>query len=103
MSKLKLAKLPDRTPVKLTVTISPELNRKLVRYTEMYNEAYGNAQPEPTSELVPYMLESFLDNDKDFVRAEKRARREGVKPSQSETSSPRTLRQTRGGQTAAAE
>ena len=68
MSKLKLPKLPDRTPVKLTLTISPDLNRKLARYAEMYNDVYGNAEPEPVTELVPYMLEGFLNNDKTFVR-----------------------------------
>jgi hypothetical protein len=76
MTKLKLAKLPDRTPVKLTVTISPDLSRKLSRYAEMYNQIYGNSEPEPVTELVPYMLEGFLANDRDFVRAEKRGRRE---------------------------
>lgn len=103
MSTIKLAKLPDRTPVKLTVTISPELNRKLARYAERYNEAYGNSEPEPVTELVPYMLESFLDNDKDFVRAEKKSRREGGKQSQPERNTPRAPRRTRGAEAAAAE
>jgi hypothetical protein len=34
MAELKLAKLPDRTPVKLTISVSPELNRALVDYFE---------------------------------------------------------------------
>jgi hypothetical protein len=76
MNSIKLAKLPDRTPVKLTVTVSPELSRKLTRYAERYNEIYGNTEPEPISELVPFMLENFLDNDKDFVRTEKKRRRQ---------------------------
>lgn len=102
MTKLKLAKLPDRTPVKLTVTISPELNRKLARYAEMYNQAYGNSEPEPVAELVPYMLESFLDADKDFVRAEKKSRRDQKEP-QAEASAPRAPRRSRGSEAAAAE
>ena len=103
MTKLKLAKLPDRTPVKLTVTISPELNRKLARYAEMYNQAYGNSEPEPVAELVPYMLESFLDADKDFVRAEKKSRRDQEKQPQAEPSAPRAPRRSRGTEAAAAE
>lgn len=103
MSTIKLAKLPDRTPVKLTLTISPDLNRKLGRYADMYNEAYGNAEPEPVTELAPYMLEHFLDNDKDFVRAEKKSRRDGKKQEQPEATTPRNTRRTRTPETGAAE
>ena len=46
----------------------------------MYNKAYGNTHPEPVSELVPYILDGFLDNDKDFVRAEKKMRHENQPP-----------------------
>jgi hypothetical protein len=35
MVNLKLAKLPDRTPVKITITVSPDLNRALQAYAAM--------------------------------------------------------------------
>lgn len=76
MPDLKLAKLPDRTPVKITVTVSPELNRSLQSYAELYRETYG--QQESISELIPYMLEGFLEADRGFTKAQKE--RAGGKP-----------------------
>ena len=76
MPDLKLAKLPDRTPVKITVTVSPELNRSLQSYAELYRETYG--QQESVSELIPYMLEGFLETDRGFTKAQKE--RAGGKP-----------------------
>lgn len=63
---LKLPKLPDRVPVKLTVAISPELNQALAVYAALYEEEYG--QGEPISELIPAMLASFLEGDRAFAR-----------------------------------
>ncbi len=90
MTNLKLPKLPDRTPVKLTVTISPELNRKLARYADVYNETYGNTDPEPVSELVPYMLEGFLNNDKAFAREGKKKARPAANGAAPTTASARS-------------
>lgn len=76
MVDLKLGKLPDRTPVKLSVTIMPDLLATLQTYAAMYAEVYG--VEEPLSELVPAMLTSFLESDRNFVRAHD-ARRRGQK------------------------
>ena len=35
---LKLAKLPDRTPVRLILNVSPDLNRALTAYAEAYRQ-----------------------------------------------------------------
>ena len=67
MTGLKLAKLPDRTPVKVAVTLSPELNRGLQTYAELYREAYGTS--ESVAELIPYILKSFLESDRSFAKA----------------------------------
>lgn len=69
MADLKLAKLPDRTPVKLTITISPDLHRDLADYAAIYNAAYG--QEEPLTELVPHMIAGFLAADREFARRKK--------------------------------
>jgi len=69
---MKLAKLPDRKPVKLTVTVNADLNRKLRDYAALYRETYGES--EAVAELIPFMLEAFLENDRVFVRA----RKEGI-------------------------
>ena len=69
MPELKLAKLPERTPVKLTITVPPELNHALREYAGLYRAAYGQA--ESVAELVPFMLGAFLDSDKGFAKARK--------------------------------
>ena len=67
MPELKLSKLPERTPVKVTITVAPELNRALQAYAELYRETYGEL--ELVAELIPYMLESFLAGDRGFAKA----------------------------------
>ncbi|MBU6298748.1 MAG: DUF2274 domain-containing protein [Alphaproteobacteria bacterium] len=75
---LKLAKLPDRVPVKIAVTVSPQLARKLGLYAELYNAAYGSE--EAVAELIPYMLESFLEADRNFAKAFKERELNGGTP-----------------------
>lgn len=77
MADLKLAKLPDRNPVKVTIGILPELHARLEAYVRLYADTYGVA--EPIAELIPAMLALFLDSDREFVRAER-------KPLKSQTS-----------------
>lgn len=67
MPDLRLRKLPDRTPVKITISISPDLSQALSEYAALYQEAYG--QPEPVQELIPAMLASFLESDRFFARS----------------------------------
>ena len=62
--------------MKVTVTVSPELNRLLQSYAELYRETYG--QQESVPELIPYMLEGFLETDRGFTKAQKE--RAGGKP-----------------------
>ena len=38
---LKLAKLPDRTPAKITITVSSDLNQALHRYAAVYRAKDG--------------------------------------------------------------
>ncbi|KQY65395.1 MULTISPECIES: DUF2274 domain-containing protein [unclassified Sphingomonas] len=66
MPDLKLARLPDRTPVKITISVSPNLAATLKAYSEAYREAYG--QEEAVSDLIPVMLVSFLESDRAFAR-----------------------------------
>lgn len=67
MADLKLGRLPDRTPVKLTISVSPELNAALRDYATIYAQTYG--RDEPVGELVPAMLSAFLESDRTFARA----------------------------------
>jgi hypothetical protein len=67
MKKIKLAKLPDRVPVKLTVTLPSQLAARLRSYADLYAEQYGTRE-EP-AELVPYILDAFLKSDVELQRA----------------------------------
>lgn len=67
MAEIKLGRLPDRTPVKLAITMTPELHNALADYAAIYNETYG--QSEPIAELVPHMLAAFLASDRGFAKA----------------------------------
>lgn len=72
MSGLRLNKLPDRTPIKMTINVSPDLHQVLADYAVMYRETYGEA--EPVVELIPAMLAAFLASDRAFVRRGKGSR-----------------------------
>lgn len=63
---LKLGPLPDRTPVKLTLAIDPNLQDDLAAYARVHERLHGKA--EPVTALVPAMLEAFLASDSGFKR-----------------------------------
>lgn len=69
MAELKLPKLPDRTPVRLTISVPPDLKTELDAYADAYEKAYGHR--EPIAELVPAMLSNFLESDRIFQRQRK--------------------------------
>ncbi|WP_156438163.1 DUF2274 domain-containing protein [Bradyrhizobium valentinum] len=89
---MKLSKLPDRTPVKLSTTLSPNLAARLRDYADFYAETYGTR--EEVADLVPFILEAFLDGDVDFRRA---SRAGGAKDSSNPTSRNPENRRTRNG------
>jgi hypothetical protein len=70
MTDLKLRKLPDRTPVKLTLTLMPNLKRQLDDYLTLYQAAYDDANAS-LGDIIPPMLESFLASDRAFAKARK--------------------------------
>ena len=51
---LKLAKLPDMKPAKITVALPPDLMGDLEIYAKIYEQTYGEKQP--VNALVPSML-----------------------------------------------
>ena len=71
MSAIRLARLPDRTPVKITISVPPDLAQALADYARLYEESYGEA--EAVQELIPAMLASFLEGDRAFARRRKGA------------------------------
>ncbi|WP_288806259.1 DUF2274 domain-containing protein [uncultured Novosphingobium sp.] len=64
MTTIKLPKLPDRTPIKLPVTMTPDLHTKLEEYAKAYQDAY--ATQISITELIPAILGAFLESDRFF-------------------------------------
>jgi hypothetical protein len=69
MAELRIAKLPDRNPVKLTIAVLPELHDALQDYAKLYAETYGQA--DAMVDLIPAMLAAFLEGDREFQKARK--------------------------------
>ncbi|MER8439532.1 DUF2274 domain-containing protein [Mesorhizobium sp. M1312] len=69
MTNLKLGKLPDRTPSKITISVSADLNQALKDYAALYRQTYGES--ESVAELIPFMLAEFLESDRAFAKARK--------------------------------
>lgn len=65
---LKLAKIPDRTPVKIAITVTPDLDADLRAYLDIYRTAYDD-KAATVADLIPAMLETFLASDRAFARA----------------------------------
>lgn len=66
---LRIGKLPDLTPVKITVSLDREVHQMLEDYSRIYGESYGEAVK--PAELVPSMIAGFLATDNGFKRARK--------------------------------
>jgi len=73
---LKLTQLPDRIPVKLTITLNPDLKKALDDYSALYAQTYGTR--EAVAELVPFMLECFLKADAGFRKGRKELETEPI-------------------------
>jgi hypothetical protein len=66
---LRIGKLPDLTPVKMTVSLDREVHELLEDYARIYGESYGEAVK--PADLVPFMVSGFLATDNGFKRARK--------------------------------
>ena len=66
---LRIGKIPDLTPVKMTISLDREVHQMLEDYARIYGESYGEAVK--PAELVPSMIAGFLATDNGFKRARK--------------------------------
>jgi len=62
---LKLAGLQDDTPVKLTIELTADVHRDLVRYSAVLSETEG--RPFTASQLIGPMLSRFMATDRTFL------------------------------------
>jgi len=69
---LKLARLPDRTPVKIGITVTPDLDADLRAYLDLYRATYED-KGATIADLIPAMLQSFLTSDRAFAKARRHA------------------------------
>ena len=65
----KLGPLPDREIAKITFTADADLKAALNDYAEIYRKTYG--KDEGVAELIPFMLDAFMNADPGFKRARK--------------------------------
>lgn len=68
MTKLRLGRIEDDKPVKITVEVPGVVHRDLVRYAEAHARENGLTQPLPPERLIPPMLERFMAGDRAFAR-----------------------------------
>lgn len=66
---MKLPRLPDRNPVRLTISVMPDLNGALVAYAEAYKAVYGEAVT--VIDLIPEILKGYLASDREFKNGRK--------------------------------
>ena len=66
---VKLDRLPDRKPVKIALSISPELHKDLSDYARAYAQTHG--VQESVATLIPFMLDAFIAGDAGFRRLQK--------------------------------
>jgi hypothetical protein len=67
MTTLKLAPLPDTTPVKLTIELPAKLHQDLIDYAALLSAA-GGRSAEPRDLIAP-MLAQFMATDRGFRKA----------------------------------
>lgn len=75
MTKLRLSRLEDDKPVKLTVELPAAVHRDLAAYAEILAQTSGDATPLDPAKLVAPMLQRFMAADKGFRRARGQLRR----------------------------
>ena len=66
---LKLGPLPDRNPVKLAISLAPEVHEALCDYAALHAKSYGREAP--LADFAALMIEEFLNRDAAFKRARK--------------------------------
>jgi hypothetical protein len=67
MTKLKLERISDDKPVKVTIEIAAAVYQDLVAYANLLGRQTGQAISEPTKLIVP-MLSRFMSTDRAFSK-----------------------------------
>ena len=73
MTSLKLGRLDEERPVKVTVELPAAVHRDLIAYGELLAHETGESQPIEPTRLVGPMLSHFMATDRAF-RSRRRQR-----------------------------
>lgn len=76
MPDLRLGRLPNRTPTKLTITLWSELDEHLKLYAELYSAQTGDEAG--AADIAPQMLAEYLKGDREFAKALKASKAKGA-------------------------
>lgn len=66
MSKLRLGKIEDDKPVKLTLELPGAVHRDLLVYAVVHARETGLNGPLPLERVIPAMIERFMAGDRAF-------------------------------------
>lgn len=66
---LKLGPIPDQKPVKITMSLAPDIHAALSDYATLHAREYGKQSS--ITEIAGLMIEKFLSSDRQFKRARK--------------------------------
>jgi hypothetical protein len=66
VGKLRLGNIPDDRPVRIKITISGELQRRLEAYAEAWKGQTGRVVDVP--KIIPAILDQFIKSDRAFAR-----------------------------------
>ncbi|PHZ86751.1 DUF2274 domain-containing protein [Paremcibacter congregatus] len=67
MSLLRIKKITDRTPVKITLSLPPETHSDLLKYAEIYRQEHSCT--ETPQVLAVHMITAFIQSDNGFKKA----------------------------------
>lgn len=67
MPDLRLGRLPNRSPTKLTLTLWNDLDEHLKLYAELYSARYGVEVG--AADIAPQMLADYIAVDREFAKA----------------------------------
>jgi hypothetical protein len=67
MPDLKLGRLPNRTPVKMAISIMPDYEEALRDYAAIHSAQHG-VESTP-ADIASGMVEQFIINDREFAKA----------------------------------
>jgi hypothetical protein len=68
MTSLKIGRLDEERPVKLTLEVPAAVHRDLVRYGELLARETGEPAPVEPARLIAPMLARFMSTDRGFIK-----------------------------------